>query len=132
MQQSRLKVFFLLILLSISGCFFSPQLKRIPENAIIIAFGDSLTYGRSLKREHSYPAVLAKLSGMQVLNSGINGEVTSRGLERLPKILKKYKPALVLLCHGGNDILRRYSREETKKNLRKMVGLIKNPGPRWF
>jgi lysophospholipase L1-like esterase len=58
-----------------------------------------------------------------VVNSGIPGEVTAEGLSRLPEVLEREKPALLILCHGGNDLLRRLNQQKTADNLRAMIRL---------
>jgi lysophospholipase L1-like esterase len=60
-----------------------------------------------------------------VVNSGVPGEVTRAGLARLAEALDREKPALLILCHGGNDLLRRLSREETAGNLRAMIRMAR-------
>lgn len=100
------------------------ELKR---DATILAFGDSITYGYGVMQKDSYPAQLQKKTGLHVINAGISGEESSEGLSRLPKFLKK-KPDLVILCHGGNDILRKRSDEKLKTNLIEMINLIKESG----
>lgn len=42
--------------------------------------------------------------------------------------MREINPDLVLLCHGGNDILRRMSASQTEQNLRSMISLIRNRG----
>ncbi|MDQ1245384.1 MAG: acyl-CoA thioesterase, partial [Campylobacterota bacterium] len=54
-------------------------------------------------------------------------EESSEGLQRLPTLLVN-KPDLVILCHGGNDILRKRSDEKLKTNLIEMINLIKKSG----
>jgi lysophospholipase L1-like esterase len=49
-----------------------------------------------------------------------------QGLKRLPKLLDKYQPDLLILCHGGNDILRRENLAEAEANIRQMISLAKN------
>lgn len=100
------------------------ELKR---DATILAFGDSITYGYGVVQKDSYPSQLQKKTGLHVINAGISGEVSSEGLKRLPKLLKE-KPDLVILCHGGNDILRKRSEDELKSNLIAMINLIKESG----
>ncbi len=95
---------------------------------MILAFGDSLTYGTGVGDDNSYPAVLTRLSGRKVINSGIPGERSTQGLARLPKELDEYKPALLILCHGGNDMLRKQSMETMQANLEQMIQLAKGRG----
>lgn len=111
-----------------AGCDSGPGIARIDHNSVILAFGDSLTHGTGAAQEQSYPAVLGRMLGADIINLGIPGEVTSAGLKRLPAVLDQYHPTLVLLCHGGNDFLRRFNQEETIRNLRSMVSLIKTRG----
>jgi lysophospholipase L1-like esterase len=108
-----------------AGCDAGPKIAPLDEDSVIIAFGDSLTRGIGATDEQSYPAVLGRMLGRDIINLGIPGEETSRGLERLPAVLDEYNPTLVLLCHGGNDFLRRYPQEETIRNLRSMIGLVR-------
>jgi lysophospholipase L1-like esterase len=58
----------------------------------------------------------------------VPGEVSAAGLARLPAMLDQVKPALLVLCHGGNDFLRRHDEAEAAKNVRAMVELAKNRG----
>ena len=99
----------------------------LKKEAVVLAFGDSLTYGYGAV-DHSYPLELEKLLGHVVINAGVSGEVSEIGLLRLPKLLAKYHPQVVILCHGGNDILRKYSKNALKDNLRKMVLLSQESG----
>ena len=93
----------------------------MPDDAVILAFGDSLTYGTGVSREESYPAILGKMTGYKVINKGVPGELSGQGLSRLPDLLDKVRPNLLILCHGGNDILRRRDNGRTKQNLRAMI-----------
>jgi len=120
-------VFF--FLLFSSGCESGgPTIAPINQGSIVLAFGDSLTHGTGAPKGQSYPDVLSELLGREVINVGIPGEVTSSGLKRLPGILDRYNPTLVLLCEGGNDFLRRHSQEQTLNNLKAMIELIQSRG----
>lgn len=103
------------------------SLPTLKKDAVILAFGDSITYGYGVDSTFSYPSQLEKKTGIHVINAGVSGEESSEGLLRLPELLKK-KPNLVILCHGGNDILRKRSHVKLKNNLLEMIKLIKNSG----
>ena len=99
----------------------------LKESSVILAFGDSLTNGFGAGYEFSYPKYMEKKTGLKVINAGIDGEFSSEGLSRLPELLE-HKPDLVILCHGGNDILNKLSSQELKQNLLAMINLIKDSG----
>lgn len=112
----------LLLAIGLGACSDNkPRLPLLSADAVILAFGDSLTFGTGADREHSYPAVLARLTGLTVINAGIPGEVTAQGVRRLPALLDRYKPQLLLLCHGGNDLLRKTGTAMTRDNIEKMI-----------
>lgn len=111
------------IYLFLIACSDKPQLPALGNDAVIVAFGDSLTYGYGAKIADSYPAVLEKLTKRTVINAGVTGEETLQGLMRLPGILEKYQPDLLILCHGGNDILRKRDLKMMGNNLREMINL---------
>ena len=91
--------------------------KTLASDATILAFGDSLTYGTGADKGEDYPSVLASLTEFNMINEGVPGEISSKGLQRLPTLLDKYQPDLVILIHGGNDILKKLPRTELKNNL---------------
>ncbi len=111
-----------------TGCDSGPGIKPLSQESVVLAFGDSLTHGTGVSKGQAYPDVLSKLLGRQVINVGIPGEVSAAGLKRLPSVLEEYNPTLVILCHGGNDFLRRIDQTATTKNLEAMITLIQSRG----
>ena len=117
----------LMILLILSRQIPSTPKLSLEKDAVILAFGDSLTYGYGAV-EYAYPLLLERLLSRTVVNEGVTGEISSIGLKRLPGLLQRYHPQVVILCHGGNDILRHQSLQELKANLTKMVILSQESG----
>ncbi|MGH8575986.1 MAG: GDSL-type esterase/lipase family protein [Gammaproteobacteria bacterium] len=115
--------------LLIVGCGREIALPKLAPSDVIVAFGDSLTAGTGADAPgDAYPAVLGRLIGREVINSGIPGETSAEGLRRLPAVLAEHRPKLVLLCLGGNDIVQHLDSKQTAKNLTAMVQLAKARG----
>lgn len=127
--RSAIGVFALMLIAALAaGCGERPKLERLSSDAVVLAFGDSLTFGTGASEEESYPAQLEKLIGRRVVRAGVPGEVTRQALERLPAALDEHAPRLLLLCIGGNDFLRRLGNQQAESNVRAMVKLAKSRG----
>ena len=112
----------------LTACGNSSSLTPLSDDAVILAFGNSLTFGTGTTQDKSYPAVLQKLSGRTVINAGVPGELSAEGLARLPGLLDKHNPDLLILIHGGNDMLRKKNLDRTAENLRSMINLTQSKG----
>jgi lysophospholipase L1-like esterase len=118
-----------LFCLALAGCGEkTPPLPQLGPDAVVLAFGDSLTSGYGAPAGASYPAALEQLIGRKVVNAGVPGEATAAGLARLPGVLEQVRPKLVVLIHGGNDFLRRLDERAAAQNLRAMVRLSRERG----
>ena len=116
------------IVLLLWGCGESAKLERLPSEAIVLAFGDSLTFGTGATEAESYPAQLESMIGRRVVRAGVPGEVTTQALARPPSALDEHAPRLLLLCIGGNDFLRRLGNAQAERNVREMVRLARSRG----
>ncbi len=111
----------LLVLLGLLAACDNPAgLNPLRPNDRILAFGDSLTAGTGADATTNYTTYLNRLIGRNIINAGIPGEVSADGARRLPGLLDSHKPHLVLIMHGGNDLLQKRDEEQLKENLRRM------------
>jgi lysophospholipase L1-like esterase len=123
------RFFFVVLALLAAACGEPPaKLPRLSADAVVLAFGDSLTFGTGASEDESYPAQLERLIGRRVVRAGVPGEVTAQALERLPAALDEHAPRLLLLCIGGNDFLRRLGNRQAESNVRAMVKLARGRG----
>ena len=100
---------------------------------VILFFGDSLTAGYGLELEQAFPALIQKRldsldSNYTILNSGLSGETTAGGLNRLNWVLNQ-KVDIFVLELGANDGLRGIPIEKTRSNLQAIIDLVKKKNP---
>lgn len=124
----------ILLLLLCTAVYFlwgrgkTPEIKNAgARGSTIVAFGDSLSYGKGASREETYPARLAQLSGKQVVNLGLNGDTAAAAPKRLPEVLAQ-KPYMVLIEFGGNDFMRTVPFEQTMAAMTQMVETVQASG----
>ncbi|HEY8241343.1 MAG TPA: ice-binding family protein, partial [Kiritimatiellia bacterium] len=107
------------------------------QGLVILAFGDSITYGTSSSSdgpETGYPMLLEKksepaLGGHFVtINAGDPGEQTSEGVLRIGVWLYYFKPDLSFIMEGTNDEFFKVPYNTTEANLRSMVSQAKANG----
>ena len=92
----------------------------------ILVLGDSLSAAYGMQVSESWPSLLQQRLDehgheYRIFNSSIAGETTQGGLARLPRLLKRQQPAIVLIELGGNDGLRGFPLEVTRANLDSMI-----------
>lgn len=114
--------------LLLAACNSEPRGTALAPGATVLALGDSITFGTGAPPHASYPAVLAQLTGWNVVNAGVPGDVSAQALERQPALLQQHAPALVLLSIGGNDFLRQLPEAQTREHIRQTVAQAKASG----
>jgi lysophospholipase L1-like esterase len=114
---------------ALAGCGGSKaKLDKLGAGDVVLAFGDSLTFGTGAGKDESYPAALERSTGLRVVNAGVPGETSAEGLARLPEVLEEVRPKLLILCHGGNDFLRKMDEAAAASNIRGMIRLARDKG----
>ncbi|MGB7843912.1 MAG: arylesterase [Salinimicrobium sp.] len=100
---------------------------------VILFFGNSLTAGMGLDQNEGFPAVIQEKIdslGMEyiVVNAGLSGETTASGSNRVDWVLNQEVDIFVLEL-GANDGLRGIPLEETRKNLQKIIDVVREKNP---
>ena len=110
--------------------FAAPAASAEPT---IVVLGDSLSSGLGLGDAPSWVDLLQdrieqEAYEYQVVNASIAGDTTSGGLSRLPQLLERYMPAIVIIELGGNDGLRGQPVSLLRDNLTRMIELVEDHG----
>ncbi|SFU58091.1 acyl-CoA thioesterase-1 [Pseudoduganella namucuonensis] len=101
----------------------------------ILVVGDSLSAEYGLARGAGWVALLEQKLREQkidarIVNASVSGETTSGGRTRLPALLGKHKPDIVVIELGANDGLRGLPVAAAEANLRAMVSAARAGGAR--
>ena len=94
----------------------------------IICFGDSITFGYGVNPGEDYPASLAKLVRIPVINAGVDGDTSAQGLKRLQADVLDKAPYLVLVEFSGNDLIKGVAIADTVNNIKEMIQRIQAKG----
>ena len=101
----------------------------------LLVLGDSLSAAYGIPREAGWVQLLERrLAALRppwrLVNASISGETTAGGLTRLPRLLERHRPRLVIIELGSNDGLRGLSLARMEENLHAMIGLARARGAR--
>lgn len=123
----------ILVIVLVVVCWFifkkDPVITNYPadDRTGIIMFGDSLVKGVGSTKGKDVVSLLSARLGESIINMGVSGETSEEGLRRLNKVIEQ-KPKVVMVLLGGNDFLKRVSREQTFKNLDTIVDRLQASG----
>ena len=112
---------------------FAPLASIAAEPPVILVLGDSISAGFGLPPGAGWTHLLQKRLAERryphrVVNASISGDTTAGGRSRLPALLARHKPAIVVIELGGNDGLRGGSLASTRENLVAMTSAAKAAG----
>ena len=101
------------------------QAGAAADDAVVLAFGDSLTFGTGADEARATRRSSRSSSAGAWCAPACPARSSAQALARLPAALDEHAPRLLLLCIGGNDFLRRLGNRQAEDNVRAMVQLAK-------
>ncbi|WP_166263770.1 arylesterase [Marinobacter caseinilyticus] len=119
-------ILFLLCIIFTSQAFAS--------SGTVMIVGDSLSAAYGVATEQGWVQLLRNrlrsegLANWTVINASISGETTDGGLRRLPELLARYTPDIVVIELGGNDGLRGFQPGVIENNLNAMIDQSQEAG----
>mgnify|MGYP003576540728 CR=1 FL=1 len=111
------------------------QVRARTGAPVVLVVGDSLSAEYGIRRGEGWVALLEARLGREkipatVVNASISGDTTSGGRSRLPSLLKRHAPSVVVIELGGNDALRGLPLQMTRDNLTQMARMAQDAGAR--
>lgn len=125
-DRSTLRAFtrgiFLTLTLVVAGSGCSSDSGNNPDfgnndPTIIVALGDSITFGLmdtnvtecggAHRGVGGFGTSLQAITGRSVVNEGVCGEDSSGGVDRAYEVLQRWRPGVMLIDYGANDIIAR-------------------------
>ena len=105
----------------------------ISTKPVIAVLGDSLSAEYGLPRGTGWVALMRqrlidKRLDYSVANASISGDTTSSARTRLPALMQRLKPSIVLVELGANDALRGVALATTEENLRAIIHQARQHG----
>jgi acyl-CoA thioesterase-1 len=128
--MQRFSAFIYLLILCLTALASTPAMAG---GSRVLIVGDSLSAAHNIPIASSWPALLQQQldpQGVTVINASISGETTGGGRQRLPGLLERHRPDIVIIELGGNDGLRGHRFSQIRENLAAMIDLARQAGAR--
>ena len=116
--------------LILAACSRTPKFPAVPRASLVLAFGDSVTFGTGAAPGQDWPTLLAAMTGWHIVNAGVPGDTAEAARQRIAPLLEEYRPALVIVELGGNDFIHRRAQKLVKEELRQILTTIRVSGAR--
>jgi len=131
--RKYLVILLALVLLSAQFAVSADNIPGSESQPRILVIGDSLSAAYNMPSRDAWPSLLETRLiehgyPWQVFNSSITGDTTEGALARLPRLLERHAPEIVIIELGGNDGLRGLSPEVTRSNMAKMIEMSQSQG----
>lgn len=109
------------------------SLSALASQNTLLVVGDSLSAAYGVPSETAWVQLLRdrldeRGLNWEVVNASISGETTDGGLRRLPDLLQKNQPDVVIIELGGNDGLRGFPPDVIESNLADMIEQVRDIG----
>lgn len=113
------------------GCAGAATAANRPGTVLVL--GDSLSAAHNIAAAQGWVHLLeVRLADMEpgwtAINASISGETSLSGRNRLPALLEKYHPAVLVLELGANDGLRGLPLPALRENLGAMIDAAQKSG----
>lgn len=121
-------LYLLLLLPALS--FAATSASENSSSDTIVILGDSISAAYGVPTESGWVALLEKKLKQEnkrynVINASISGETTEGGIKRLPEVIERHSPSIVLIELGGNDGLRGFPLKLIESNLQTLIDQAK-------
>ena len=133
MNRRRLLVGSLFVgLLVVGGWWWGGRSEPVrnapPARGAIVALGDSLTAAGSAGKGQAYVNLLMRRFQVPIVNSGVAGDTVADAYKRLDRDVLAYRPTVVIVLLGGNDMLRQMDLDQSFELLAEMIRRIQDAG----
>ena len=131
-RPARARVLAAVMLLALgSSCSGGAANTDFGDNdpSIVVALGDSITFGKhdqgidacgtAYRGRLGFCTRLQETTGKTMINEGVCGERSGGGLSRINEVLKRWRPAVLLIDYSPNDVV--YGPDESILNLRALI-----------
>ena len=100
------------------------NIKPLKSDVVIMAFGCSFTFGDEVADYQTWPAILQKITGYNVLNAGVSSYGLDQSILRAQKLVPKYKPDIIIISLIYEDLSR--CRQSVRHGVPKPYFVIEN------